>query len=82
MKKVNQAVLAIVSALALNACGPSVDSLCTEHARLTKRMSELIVMAAANPNNFDKVEFDQVTNDLANTKGKLQSKGSSGKACP
>jgi hypothetical protein len=82
MKKLNQSALAIFSALALNACGQSVDSLCTEHARLAKRMAELIVMGAANPTNFNKVEFEQVASDLSGIKGKLESKGSSGNACP
>lgn len=82
MKPINIAALAVVSALSLSACGPSGESLCTEHARLTKRMSELIVMGAANPSNFDEVEFKKVTNDLAGIKGKLESKGSSGAACP
>ena len=80
--KLPHLVMVMISALTLGACGASKDSLCTEHARLAKRMSELIVLGVANPKNFNPTEFKQVTDDLAAVKGKLQSIGSSGAACP
>lgn len=75
-------VVAVFCVLTLGASGASKDSLCAEHARLSRRMSELIVLGVANPKNVDPGEFDKVRNDLADTKGKLERMGSSGAACP
>lgn len=81
MKKLNRVVLTTICTLTLSACGASNNSLCVEHGRLSKRMSELIVLGAANPTNFDKTEFEKVTRELSDVKGALEKNGSSGAAC-
>lgn len=82
MNRIFNLAAAITLALTLVACGQSKDTLCAEHTRLTKRMAELIVLATANPKNFDEAEFKRVSDELVAVKKKLQDMGSSGSACP
>ena len=82
MKKLKYAALLVVSALVLSACGPSVESLCTENARARKRVAELTAMGFSNPQNFDKAEFEKAGDDWTESEKKLESKGGSRAACP
>lgn len=82
VSKFYKIVLVTFLAFTIGACGASNESLCREHATLTARMAEQILLIANNPGSYNEAEFKKVSEELAAVKGKLEAKGSSGKACP